>query len=197
HCGATLTAILYAELWCEAHFGRPTLGEPSFDEDSDAVEPHEALLMGCYSAVNELDAIYAVARTNKLPSRLAIDRHEGRWEKVLETLDHAMSHRPAPAGAALSSGATPAVPSLQSQSQWQGQWAQQGVVAALQHMACSHVLQAYCRGAVSAPSAAVATDAAAGGAGAVAGAAVGTAGAAGGAVHGALGTERTDFLELQ
>ncbi|CAI5471800.1 unnamed protein product [Closterium sp. Yama58-4] len=81
HCGATLTAILYAELWCEARFGRPTLGEPSFDEDSDAVEPHEALLMGCYSTVNEPDAIYAVARTNKLPSRLAIDRHEGRWEK--------------------------------------------------------------------------------------------------------------------
>ncbi|CAI6002501.1 unnamed protein product [Closterium sp. NIES-65] len=170
HCGATLTAILYAELWCEAHFGRPTLGEPSFDEDSDAfqscldtccvvlfpppfppltlnahflpmailssptspskilplllcwqVEPHEALLMGCYSAVNEPDAIYAVARTNKLPSRLAIDRHEGRWEKVLETLDHAMSHRPAPAGAALSSGATPAVPSLHTKLP--GRWA--------------------------------------------------------------------------
>ncbi|CAI5991615.1 unnamed protein product, partial [Closterium sp. NIES-65] len=170
HCGATLTAILYAELWCEAHFGRPTLGEPSFDEDSDAfqscldtccvvlfpppfppltlnahflpmatlssptspskilplllccqVEPHEALLMGCYSAVNEPDAIYAVARTNKLPSRLAINRHEGRWEKVLETLDHAMSHRPAPAGAALSSGATPAVPSLHTKLP--GRWA--------------------------------------------------------------------------
>ncbi|GJP48207.1 hypothetical protein CLOM_g7479 [Closterium sp. NIES-68] len=177
-CGASLSAILYTELWCEHRFGRPTLGEPSFDDESDAVQPHEDVLLACYAAVNEPDAIYAVARTNKLSSRLAIDRHEGRWEKVLQTLDHTMSHRTAPAAFAVAAGgaadvppaSTAAAPSLQLQSQS----LQQGVMAALQHMACSHVLQAYWRGTV-------------------AGAAAATAGTAAGVSV----RERADFLELQ
>eukprot|EP00897_Mesotaenium_endlicherianum_P007959 jgi/Mesen1/7191/ME000371S06276 len=160
-CGAYFTSILYIELWCEAHHGRLTLGEPDFSDNSE-IPVQEQLLLNAYSHISEPDGIYGVARTNKANSQLALFRHEGSWGRVLEGCDQLLRRR----RNGRSSHSAAAGPLAEEEPQPCGDFSQalgassrdassllegrpgleMEAARALQQMGCLHVQDAYWRG---------------------------------------------------
>ncbi|KAK9806879.1 hypothetical protein WJX72_005975 [[Myrmecia] bisecta] len=133
-CSACFTALLYAEHWCEEEHGRLALGEERTLNEA-SLPMADQLLLDIYGQIDEPDGIYALARSHVIASQLRLYQHEGAWSKVLAGYD--MLLRQASARAPPAPRASQRAPAQPQQA------AQAGLVAALQQLGCSHLLQAY------------------------------------------------------